>query len=313
MKRLLSSIWTPAARDMRAWALAAVVVNAGITVTGAAVRLTGSGLGCPTWPRCTADSFVPVPHPDHSPINTAIEFGNRMFSLLVLAVAIAVFLAAWRLRRRSLIPLALVQPLGVIFQALWGGLVVRTALNPVTVSVHFLVSIGMIAAAYMLFARSAEGDGPVVPLVHPWIVTLGRVLTGAMLVLLVAGVVTTGTGPHSGDERASRFDFDIEVVARIHADVVWVVVGLTFALLFALYLTKAPERARKAALILFAVEIAQGVIGYVQYFLAVPALLVGFHVLGAALVWIATLHVVHTLRERTEITAFANHETVARV
>lgn len=298
---------------MRAWALAAVVVNAGITVTGAAVRLTGSGLGCPTWPRCTADSFVPVAHPDHSPINTAIEFGNRMFSLMVLAVAIAVFVAAWRLKRRSLVRLALVQPLGVIFQALWGGLVVRTALNPVTVSVHFLVSVGMIAAAYMLFARSTEGDGPVVPTVHPWIVTLGRVLTGAMLVLLVAGVVTTGTGPHSGDERASRFDFDIEIVARIHADVVWVVVGLTFALLFALYLTKAPEQARRAALILFGVELAQGVIGYVQYFLAVPALLVGFHVLGAALVWIATLRVVHLLRERTEIIESVNSEAVARV
>lgn len=313
MKRLLSSVWTPTTRNLRAWALAAVVANAGITVTGAAVRLTGSGLGCPTWPRCTADSFVPVAHPDHSPINTAIEFGNRMFSLMVLAVAVAVFVAVWRSGRRSLIPLALVQPLGVVFQAVWGGLVVRSALNPVTVSVHFLVSVGMIAAAYVLFARSTEGDGPVVPVVHPWIVTLSRILTGAMLVLLVAGVVTTGTGPHSGDERASRFDFDIEIVARIHADIVWIVVGLTFALLFALYLTKAPEQAKRAALILFGVEIAQGIIGYVQYFLAVPALLVGFHVLGAALVWIATLRVVHKLRERDEFAEIVNSGTVARV
>ncbi|WP_155356685.1 COX15/CtaA family protein [Acrocarpospora macrocephala] len=300
LRSLHQSFWTPTQRSMRSWALAAVVVNAGITVTGAAVRLTGSGLGCPTWPRCTPDSFIPVAHPEISPINTAIEFGNRMLTFLVLAVAVACFLAALRLtpRRPALVRLAVLQPLGVLTQGLWGGLVVRSALNPVTVSVHFLISIGMIAAAFALYARSGEADNPPQRLVHRDIRTLGFVLVGAVLTLLVAGVVVTGTGPHSGDEAASRFAFDIETVARIHADLVWVAVGLTIALAFALHVTNAPGLARRAALTLFLVELAQGVIGYVQYFLAVPAFLVGLHVLGSTLVWIATLRVVFLMRDR---------------
>jgi cytochrome c oxidase assembly protein subunit 15 len=299
-RRLHLSYWSPSATSMRLWALAAVVANAAITVTGASVRVTKSGLGCPTWPQCTSDSFLPVAHPEHSPINMAIEFGNRLLTFLVLAIGVACVVAALRLvpRRRDLLRLAWLQPIGVASQALWGGLVVRTALNPVTVSVHFLLSIGMIAAAFALFARAGEGDAPPHRLVHRDLRTLGFVLVAAVFTLLVAGVVVTGTGPHSGDDAATRFDFDIETVARIHADAAWVVVGLTFALLFALHLTDVPGRARRAALVLFAIEIAQGVIGYVQYFTALPAILVGAHVLGAVLVWIATLRVVFMMRSR---------------
>jgi cytochrome c oxidase assembly protein subunit 15 len=230
----------------------------------------------------------------------AIEFGNRLLAPLVLGVGVACLIAALRLlpRRRSLVRLAVVQPLGVAAQALWGGLVVRTLLNPVTVSVHFLLSIGMIAVAFALYARSGEGDAPPQRLVHRDIRTLGAFLTTAVLVLLVAGVVVTGTGPHSGDQAASRFGFDIESVARVHADIVWIVLGLTFSLLFALHVTDAPGRARRGLLVLLGVELAQGVIGYVQYFLAVPAFLVGLHVLGSTLVWIATLRVVFLMRSR---------------
>ncbi|MBG0832893.1 heme A synthase [Planomonospora sp. ID67723] len=290
---------------MRWWALAAVVVNAGITVTGAVVRVTGSGLGCPTWPRCTPDSFVPAAHDGISPLNTAIEFGNRLLTFLVLVVAAACVVAALRLpsRRRDLVRLAWVQPVGVAVQALWGGVVVHSALNPVTVSVHFLFSVGMIAAACALYARTGEGDAPAQRLVHRDVRTLGHVLVGAVLLLIIAGMVVTGTGPHSGDETASRFDFDIETVARIHADAAYLVVGLTFALLFALHVTDVPGRARRAALTLLAVELAQGVIGYVQYFLAVPAFLVGLHVLGATLVWICTLRVVFAMRTRGPLDA----------
>ncbi|GLW08338.1 cytochrome b561 [Microtetraspora sp. NBRC 13810] len=297
---LFHSFWTPTPATMRRWAIAAVVVNAGITVTGAVVRVSKSGLGCPTWPRCTPESFTPVAHPEVSPINMLIEFGNRTLTFLVLAVGVACLLAALRLapRRRSLVRLAWLQPIGVAAQGLWGGVVVRSVLNPVTVSVHFLISIGLIAACYALYARSTEGDGPPQRLVHRDVRTLGFVLVAAVVVLLVAGVVVTGTGPHSGDVAATRFPFDMEVVARIHADIVWVVVGITFSLLFALHLTDTPGRARRAALLLFAVELAQGVIGYVQYFTAVPAALVGLHVFGAALVWIATLRVVFMLRSR---------------
>ncbi|MEU8249634.1 COX15/CtaA family protein [Nonomuraea sp. NPDC048916] len=298
--RRLFSFWAPTAASMRGWALAAVVVNAGITVTGAAVRVTGSGLGCPTWPKCTPDSFVPIAHPEVSPINMAVEFGNRLLTFLVLAVGFACVVAALRLapRRRSLLLLAWLQPVGIVAQALWGGLVVRTLLNPFTVSMHFLLSIGLIAACWMLYRRASEGDGPARELVHRDVRRLGHVLVAAVFVLLVAGVVVTGTGPHSGDALASRFDLDIESMARLHADLVYLVVGLTFALLFALRVTDAPRPARRAALALLVIELAQGVIGYTQYFLAVPAFLVGLHVLGSTLVWIAALRTVTALRGR---------------
>jgi cytochrome c oxidase assembly protein subunit 15 len=192
---------------------------------------------------------------------------------------------------------------------LWGAVVVRSLLNPVTVSVHFLLSTGMIAAAFALYARAGEGDGPPQRLVHRDIRTLGFVLVAAMVALLAAGVVVTGTGPHSGDAVATRFSFDIETVARVHADIVWAVVGITFALLFALHLTDSPRPARRAALMLFAVELGQGVIGYVQYFTAVPAFLVGVHVLGSTLVWIATLRVVFALRSRGTLEAPAPQDS----
>jgi cytochrome c oxidase assembly protein subunit 15 len=313
---LHASYWSPTPATMSRWAIAAVAANAGITVTGAAVRVTGSGLGCPTWPRCTPDSFIPVAHAEHSALNMAVEFGNRLLTFAVLAVGVACVLAAVRLlpRRASLVRLAWLQPIGVAAQALWGGVVVRSSLNPVTVNVHFLISIGLIAACYALYARSIEGDDPPQRLVHRDIRTLGFVLVGAVAALLVAGVVVTGTGPHSGDAAAGRFDFDIETVARIHADLVWVVLGATFSLLFALHLTDSAGRARRAALVLFGVELAQGVVGYVQYFTAVPAFLVGLHVLGSTLVWICTLRVVFLMRSRGHSpTALPEPQPVARV
>ncbi|MDR8409221.1 COX15/CtaA family protein [Nonomuraea sp. 3-1Str] len=298
--RSLLSPWAPTAASFRAWALASVAANAGITVSGAAVRVTGSGLGCPTWPRCTPDSFVPVPHPEVAMANMLVEFGNRLVTFLVLAVGVACVLSALRLapRRRSLLGLALLQPLGVLAQALWGGLVVRTMLNPFTVAVHFLISIALVAACWMLYQRTREGDGPIRRVVHRDIRRLGHVLIAAVSVLLLAGVVVTGTGPHSGDVLASRFDLDIESVVRLHADIAYLVVGLSFALAFALHVTDAPRTARRAALALLGIELLQGVIGYVQYFLAVPAFLVGLHVLGATLVWIFALRAVTSLRVR---------------
>ncbi|GGO24465.1 cytochrome b561 [Microbispora rosea subsp. aerata] len=304
------SFMFPTNESMRRWALAAIVVNVGITVTGAAVRVTGSGLGCPTWPRCTPDSFVPARTDAHAPINMAIEFGNRLLSFLVLAVAVACVIAAWKLSRGErgrpvLLRLALLQPAGVVVQALWGGVVVHSMLNPATVSVHFLLSIGMIAAAVVLFARAGEGDAPAQRLVHKDIRTLGHALTAAAFALVLAGVVVTGTGPHSGDDAASRFGFDIQSVVRLHTDIAYVVVGLTFALLFALHVTDSPGRARRAALVLLVVELSQGVVGYVQYFLAVPAALVLLHVLGATLVWVCALRVVFLMRSRGPVPVLA--------
>ena len=297
------SFWSPTAGSMRRWALVAVVVNVGITVTGAAVRVTGSGLGCPTWPKCTPESLLPAAHGDIAMINTLIEFGNRLLTFVILAVALACLVAAMRLapRRAELVRLAWLQPVGVAVQGLWGGLVVHTMLNPVTVSVHFLLSILMIAAAWFLYVRSGETDAPARPLVHRDIRTLAKVLVGAALLLVLAGMVVTGAGPHSGDVLASRFDFDIEMVVRLHADIAYLVVGITFALLFALHVSDAPRQTQRAALLLFGIELAQGVIGYVQYFLAVPAALVILHVLGSTLLWLGALNVLTKVRTRAVV------------
>lgn len=298
------ALWRPGPRAMRGLAMAAVVVNAGIMVTGAGVRVTGSGLGCPTWPNCTADSLVPrgAAHPT---FHTAVEFGNRLLTFLVVAVGIACLVAAVRLRhgpggraRPDLVKLSAIQPFYVVFQALVGGLTVLTKLNPAVVSLHFLLSVPLVAAAFALYARAGEGDGPTVAVVRAELRWLGRGLIVVVLALIVAGSVVTGSGPHGGDPRAPRYGFNMQDVAQLHADIVWITVGLTFALLLALRLTNAPARTTRAAAILLGVELAQGVLGYVQYFLGVPELLVILHVLGASLVWIATLNVYFKLRER---------------
>ena len=303
--RLRDVVWRPTSTSMRWLAFAGVAGNALIMATGAAVRVSGSGLGCPTWPKCTGDSLVPTHSAQHSAANMAIEFGNRLLTFLVLAVGVAVFVAAVRLypRRRDLVRLAAIQPLSVFAQAIVGGIVVLTDLHPAAVSAHFLLSPALLAACTALWIRASEGDEPARTLVRGELVWLGRALIGVVFVLLVAGTVVTGTGPHAGDDEARRFGFDIEQVAQLHVDVVWATVGLTFALLLGLRLTNAPGRAQRFALALFGIELAQGLIGYVQYFTGVPGPLVVAHVLGAALVWIATLCAVFALRERGTVPA----------
>lgn len=290
---------------MRGLAMAGVVVNAGIMVTGAGVRVTGSGLGCPTWPDCTPGNLIPR-GTENPTVHTAVEFGNRLLTFLVIAVGIACFVAALRLpygpggrKRPELVKLAAVQPFYVVGQAIVGGLTVLTHLNPAVVSLHFLLSVPLVAAAFALYARSGEGSGPAVAVVRTELRWLGRVLVVVVLALIIAGTLVTGSGPHGGDPAAPRYPFNMQDVAQLHADIVWITIGLTFALLLALRLTNAPARATRAALILLGVELAQGVLGYVQYFLGVPQLLVMLHVLGSALVWIATLNVYFKLRERS--------------
>ena len=307
LTRLFETVWRPTPASMRWLALLGVAGNALIMSTGAAVRVSGSGLGCPTWPKCTGDSLVPTHSAEHAAVNMAIEFGNRLLTFLVLAVGVAVFVAAVRLspRRRDLVRLAAVQPLSVVAQAVVGGIVVLTDLHPAAVAAHFLLSPALLAAATALWVRASEGDEPARRLVRGELVWLARALIAVVFVLLVAGTVVTGTGPHAGDAKAPRFGFRIEQVAQLHADVAWATVGLTFALLLGLRLTSAPARAQRAALVLLGVELAQGVIGYVQYFTGVPAPLVVAHVLGSALVWIATLRAAFALRERGPVPAGA--------
>ncbi|MFC5752759.1 COX15/CtaA family protein [Actinomadura rugatobispora] len=300
LTRARDAVWRPTPASMRLLALLGVIGNAGIIGTGGAVRVTESGLGCPAWPKCTGDSLVPTPHPEHATINMAIEFGNRMLTFLVLAVGAMVFVAALRMRprRRDLVLLAAAQPASVIAQAMIGGIVVLTELHPASVSLHFLVSPALLIFCVALWVRAGEGDEPPRHLVGPAVRRLAVALAAATAVVLVAGTVVTGTGPHAGDSDSRRYGFNIEDVSRIHSLLAWVTVVLTITLLVVLYRVKAPAVLRRRAMELFAIELAQGLVGYVQYFTGVPAPLVVLHMVGAALMWIAALRVILATRER---------------
>jgi heme a synthase len=265
---------------------ASLVANIGIVVTGGAVRLTGSGLGCPTWPRCTEESFRPRGELD---FHTAIEFGNRMLTFVLTAVAILTFVAAVQSGRRQLRRLALILALGVPAQALIGGVTVLTDLNPWVVSLHLLLSMAMVGVAVLYLHRLDHPDarwqrGPVPAMA--W-----TLLASAWLVL-VLGTVVTGAGPHAGDAETPRNGLDTLETSQLHADAVFLFVGLTIGTMFLVWTTRGRGPALRAVLVLLAVEVSQSAIGFVQYFTDLPEVLVGFHMLGAALISAAVTWVV---------------------
>jgi cytochrome c oxidase assembly protein subunit 15 len=270
-----------------------------IIVTGGAVRLTGSGLGCSTWPECGPDSLYATPAMG---INGAIEFGNRMVTFLLAAVAIATFLVALRSGRRSLVKLSLVLGLGVPAQAVIGGITVLTDLNPWVVAFHLLVSLAMIGVAVALLRRVGEGDGPAAPTVPRALVHLARLTFLAGWAVLYVGTVVTGSGPHAGDLTAPRNGLDPRSVSQLHTDLVFLLLGLTVGLVLALRAASAPRPAQRAARALLAVELGQGVVGFVQYFTGLPIVLVAVHLLGAALTSASLAWVLVRLRERSEHT-----------
>ncbi len=295
-------------RLLRRLAYASIVANVAIVVTGGAVRLTASGLGCPTWPRCTDESYVTTPEMG---VHGMIEFGNRLITFAVGAIVLAGLVAALRQRprRRSLVVLAAAVLLGIPAQGVIGGITVLTDLNPWVVGLHFLLSMALIAGAYAFWRRADEPDGPVRPTVPRPLRTLAWLTTAVSGAVVVAGVVVTGSGPHSGDRGARRNGLDPEAISQVHADLVFLLVGLSVALWFALRAVGAPAAAVRAAGILVLVELAQGVVGFVQYFTGLPAVLVAAHMLGACLVWLATLAVLWSTRERI---AAAAASTAAR-
>jgi cytochrome c oxidase assembly protein subunit 15 len=282
---------------LRPLAFASLIANVALIVTGAAVRLTGSGLGCPTWPRCTDESYTTT---REMGVHGVIEFGNRLLTFVLVALAVAVVIAAWRERprRRSTVRLALLVFAGIPAQGVIGGITVLTDLNPWVVGMHFLVSIGLIAAAYALWRRAAEGDSKPIYLVPVPMRQLAGLTATVSLAVIAAGVVVTGSGPHAGDEDAKRTGLDPATVSQVHADLVFLLVGLTVALCLALRAVEAPPAAVRAAVTLLVVELAQGLIGFVQYFTHLPVILVGVHMLGAGLVWTATLAMLWSLRDR---------------
>jgi cytochrome c oxidase assembly protein subunit 15 len=280
---------------LRALAFASLIGNVALIVTGAAVRLTGSGLGCPTWPRCTEASYTTT---QAMGVHGAIEFGNRLLTIVLAFIALACLLAAIVERRKSTVLLSIAVLFYIPVQAVIGGITVLTDLNPWVVGLHFLASVGLIAVAYALWRRTGEGDGPPVALVPPTLRNLGRLTALVSLSVIVLGVVVTGSGPHAGDQDAKRNGLDPSVIAQVHADLVLLLVGLTAALYFALRRANAPKAAVRTAMTLLVIELGQGVIGFVQYLTKLPVLLVGTHMLGAGLVWTGTLAVLWSLRER---------------
>jgi cytochrome c oxidase assembly protein subunit 15 len=274
---------------MRALAIAAVVAQAGIAVTGSVVRVTGSGLGCPTWPQCFPGSLVPTPHPEVAALTQWIEFGNRLLTGVVVLVAGLCWLAALntRPRRPRLTRLALVQPVGVVVQAVLGGMTVLLGLVWWSVAVHFLVSMVMVWLAVQLVEAATDGPGPPRPVVAAPVRRLTGLSTVVLAALLMAGTLVTAAGPHAGDAATPRLGVGVPAVAQLHADLLFGYLGLLAGLGFALAAVGAPTRMWRRFRWLVAVVLGQGVLGGVQYALGVPEALVSLHVLGAALVTVA--------------------------
>ncbi|WKX69716.1 heme A synthase [Streptomyces sp. XD-27] len=314
---LIARRWQPSARFVRQAALASVVMAVVIVVTGGAVRLTQSGLGCETWPKCTDDSLTPT---SEMGIYGVIEFGNRMLTYVLCAVVGLVIVAA-RARtpvRTSLTRLGWVQFWIVMGNAVVGGVTVLTGLNPYIVSSHFLLSTALLTVAVVTWQRAREGDAPVRDLVARPLRQLTWLLVAASAALIVIGTVVTGAGPHAGDaKKVDRIPLDWQEITQLHVDFVYVVVGLTVALWFALRAVGAPAATRRPVLELFGVLLCQGVIGYVQYFTHLPEIVVGAHMFGSCLVWIAVLRVFLAQRERVELPAVpgpgGEHEAVQAV
>lgn len=301
------------ARVLRTCTIAAIVANAGIVVTGGAVRLSNSGLGCPTWPDCTNGRLLPGGANTHSTLTQTVEFGNRVLGVLVLASAVAVVLAVWRLRprRRRLLAIAWTLPVGFLAQAVLGGVTVRVKLNPLAVAPHFLLSMVLVFFACWLLAASTEGDGPPRQLVRRELGIGVRALIGVVAAVEVLGTLVTATGPHAGDPGTRRLPWDPKIVTQFHADLVFLYVGLSLALLLGFLATGAARAVRRRTVELIGVIVVQAAVGYVQYFTHLPAVLVGVHMAGATLATIATARLYFSTRARGTAAGAAESENLA--
>jgi heme a synthase len=307
--RLIALVWRPTPRSLRGWALASVIANAVIISTGAAVRLSSSGLGCPDWPTCTKSSVVAAQSVGQTTLNTWIEFSNRLLTYPLVAIAGLTFIAFLRYyqasgrTRKDLLWLSAVLPLGVIAQAVVGGIVVLTKLNPALVAAHFLLSTAIIlTSAVVLHARAAAlaaaaAGSPAPPPARADLRVLAGVLAGITALMLAAGTVVTGTGPLAGTTIDShghrttvpRFHFSLASVTQLHADIGWFIGALAVALVIGLRFAGGSPRTVRLGWIVLAGIGLQGVIGYLQYFNHLPAGLVWVHVSLAVIVWICVL------------------------
>ena len=307
-RRLAAPLLSPTPLAMRRIALAGVIAAAAIIPTGAAVRLSQSGLGCTHWPDCTAGSLVAGGDSGDPLIHRWVEFGNRMLTAVIFLVVVAVFVAAWRFRdsggrRRDLVWLASVQPAGIVAQAVIGGIVVLTKLNPFWVSLHYLATLPVIAAAVTLHVRCTEGRGPAAPLVQPVVRLVARALVAVATVMMIAGTLVTGTGPLAGAGDVPRYHFlGLTQVTQLHADIGWVLGTLAVVLVLVMHLSETPPAVIRLGWIVVGLIGLQGVIGYAQYFSGLPAGLVWVHVTNTALIWIAILRLNFAIRDRGPVT-----------
>lgn len=262
--------WRPDRSTVIWWSVATLIANTLIILTGGLVRLTGSGLGCPTWPKCTDESFVP--HRELG-FHGVIEFGNRMLTYVLIAVVVAMVVAVWRWAgtSRSLRRLAVVIAAGVPFQGVIGGITVLTNLNPWIVALHLILSLVLVALSVLLLLRvkGVEATAAREPLV------LATYLATWITVYL--GTIVTGAGPHAGDLESPRNGLNTQVMSHVHAASVYLLVALTV-----LCIWRTRGAVRSAAVVLLVVELGQGLIGFVQYFTDLPIALVALHLVGAA-------------------------------
>ncbi len=271
-----------------------VFTQSAIVVTGGAVRITGSGLGCSTWPECTPGSYTPTPDQPEAPLHAWIEFGNRLLTFVLLLNALALMISILRNRRKDLRKMGGFQIIGILAQGVLGGITVLTGLNPATVAAHFLLSMVLIAGALSLRQRIYEKTPnyfTLIPIVRR-LMALHLFLT---CTVLIVGTIVTGSGPHAGDTTAERFNLDAKTMSWIHADLVIALIGVTVALLIAVRLgeNEATKRIVNMKVQIFlAIALAQGAIGYLQYFTGLPEIVVGMHLIGAVLVWIAAWNLV---------------------
>jgi len=285
---------------------ALLVLQVLLIVTGGAVRLTGSGLGCPTWPTCTGKSYTPIPHQAQGALHSWIEFGNRLLTFALVIVAITALVLAIRGSRsrqdkNRIRVLAALQLIGILGQGVLGGITVLTHLNPVPVAGHFLLSVALIAGALSLRHRMAERE-TVTLLPATYLMT--RALLFFTLAVIALGTVVTGSGPHAGDAQAPRFGIDPRTISWLHADFVTALICLSFGLYLVVRVSESEEVKSKFGSRLnrfIRICLLQGAIGYIQYFTKLPILIVAAHLLGSALVWVNMWNLIYIGKSKTNL------------
>ena len=287
--------WLPDHIDgrIRLFAWLSFIAQTTIIATGGAVRLTGSGLGCPTWPTCTADSLVPT---DELSYHSLIEFGNRLMTGLVGIIALVLFVLVWRIRaqRRDLFTLAFIVGAGIVAQAIVGGITVWTGLNPFIVGFHYVSSLVLVCVCAAFLVRMDAPSGPRELAVPSWYAGLTHATTAVLALTIVFGVLTTGSGPHSGDADAGRNGIDSELLQHVHAWPGYALLALTLVLLIAAWRLRLPTL--RALVVLLAVELVQVAVGLYQARAGLPPFAVGVHMVLAALTAAAMTVVVLRLK-----------------